>query len=108
MPSFTSVAINDGETSPVEHTFNPKFVDSNGVGKLYETDGVPIGDNQLSVSARETNTGKYKCRLVLQMPQTVSETVNGVSREVVERVAFGDIQLSFDSASTTQIGRAHV
>lgn len=101
MPAFTSVTINDGESTPVAHTFEPSNKNREGVARLVESDGVPIGDSVLSISARETEA-KFKPRLVLSRPVTVTETVNGVNREVIERVGFFDGTFTFDKASTAQ------
>lgn len=99
MPSFANVVIAD--SVPTNHTFKPHSIDTNGVARLVESDGTPIGDNVLTVAARKT-LNKYKCRLVLQMPKTVTETINGVTRETVENVAFGDVNLTFDQSSTPE------
>lgn len=102
MPSFASITVNDGEDTPVSHTFLPSTIDpKTGVAKLKESDGTPIGDNIVTMSLRETDQ-YYKGRLLLAMPVVVTETINGVNVPKVSRTAYADLNLSFDKTSTTQ------
>lgn len=100
MPTFTSIAINDGESTPVTHTFTPRLIE-NGVWEWANSDGVRLGDEIITGSLRETAT-KTKSRWSLVMPVTVSETINGVVREVYERGARVDLTFTFDESTTSQ------
>lgn len=101
MPQLQSLTIEDGETTPVSHTFVPENIDNNGVARLKESDGTPIGDNVVTISLRKADS-KYKGRMVLVMPEVVTETINGVSVPRVARTAFADLSLTFDQTSTVQ------
>lgn len=100
MPALTSLAVNDGEATPVAHTFVPQGLQGN-VARLKESDGTPIGDNILTISLRNTDT-KYKGRAVLAMPVVVDETINGVVVPKVVRTAYAEVNFTFDQTSTEQ------
>lgn len=101
MPSFDTITVLDGESTPVSHEFKPRGKDAQGVTRYNESDGVPIGDNQLSVSLRNS-AGKYRAKFVLAIPVTVDETINGVSVPKVTRTAYCNVEFNFSEASTTQ------
>jgi hypothetical protein len=101
MPALTSITINDGESTPVAHTFVPQSKTDTGLARLVESDGTPIGDNVVTVSLKRTPT-KVKARLSLAMPVTVDETVNGVVSPKVVRTAYANIDFSFDPTSSLQ------
>jgi hypothetical protein len=102
MPELQSLAVYDGETTPILHTFVPTFPgNSQGVVRLKESDGVPLGDNILTLSLRQTDT-KYKGRVLLVMPIVVDETINGVVVPRVVRSAIADVTLTFDQTSSAQ------
>jgi len=53
MPAFAAMTINDGQGTPVAHTFNPIKIDNNGVALHQDqSGGVPIGYLSYSVSLR--------------------------------------------------------
>jgi len=101
MPTFATITINDGESTPVAHAFAPDSKDPNGVALFIESDGVPANDNMLSLSLRKT-TDKRRCRLVMKIPEVQTETINGISRSVVVREAIADLTVTFSKESTTQ------
>lgn len=101
MPQLQSLAIYDGKTTPVLHTFIPESIDQNGVARLKESDGTPIGDQVVTVSLKKTDT-KYRGRVVLVLPSVVTETINGVSVPKVARTAYADLTVTFDQTSTIQ------
>lgn len=101
MPNLTSIAVNDRESTPVTHTYEPQGIDSNGVGRLAVPASVKIGEEKLSLSIRQSGT-KWKVRAVMTDPVLVTETINGVDRNEVERVGIANIEFTFDERSTTQ------
>lgn len=100
MSQLTSITVNDGEDTPVSHTFAADYVDKNNVGRLREAGTYGDGDNLLSISNREGDI--WRGRLVLTMPVIVEETINGVTVPKVARTAVGDLQLRFHKNSTQQ------
>lgn len=101
MPALTSITVQDRESTPVDHTFIPDG-ENNGVFRFTESDGVPVGDNTLTIAKTVTGAMKRKVRLRLALPQVASEVINGVSSPKVVRTAYADLTLSFDAESTTQ------
>jgi hypothetical protein len=100
MPSFASFDLLDREDTPVSHTFTPNSLEA-GLGTFVESDGVPVGDNKITVSVRRSGA-KYKARLVMSAPTIVTETINGVDSSKVSRTAYADLTLTFDATSTRQ------
>lgn len=101
MPALTSITVDDRESTPVSHTYNPTTPKGN-VWNWVNSDGVPIGDEQLSLSITKTPSGKYKVRWKLADPVVVTETINGVDRPSVERTAYAEIHFTFDEDSSAQ------
>lgn len=101
MPTLSPISLTDRESTPATHTFVPQSR-TNDVSTFVERDGVPLGDNKLTVSLKKTQSGRYNVAIKMVLPQTVTETVNGVASESVARVAYADMKLSFDASSTAQ------
>lgn len=54
MPALAAITINDGQATPVAHTFNPSGPDKNGVNYLYDrSGGIAIGFPAISIDLRE-------------------------------------------------------
>lgn len=54
MPQLQNIVLTDRATTPVNHTFVPRDIDRNGVATVVESTGVPVGENQLSISLTRT------------------------------------------------------
>lgn len=100
MPQLQNLVLTDRAGTPVNHTFVPRDI-VNGVATVVESTGVAIGEKRVSISLRRTAT-KVRGRLVLTLPVTMTETVNGIDRPTVVRTAIADVQLTFDQTSTEQ------
>lgn len=100
MPAFNTLTIADREDTPVDHTFVPQLQD-NGTAIFEKTDGIPLGNERLTVVVRR-NGERTKASLVLAIPQLVTETINGVSRNAVDRTNYARVDFTFDNASTLQ------
>jgi len=100
MSQLESIVLLDAETTPVAHTFVPQAI-KDGVAALKESDGVPLGDNYVTLSIKDT-PAYYKVRALLSVPQVVNETINGVTVPSVVRTAYANIDLRFDKQSTVQ------
>lgn len=100
MPVYSTLVLKDGEATPVNHTFNPAGIDSNGVATLLESSGVIGGASKYSLLARKGSRLKGTAKLVVPVVQT--QTINGVSTPVVVRVSYVDYQVSHDILSTEQ------
>ena len=100
MPALTSLVLKDRATTPVDHTFSPSEL-KDGVGTVVESSGQKIGDSKYSVSSRKTAGGRYAAKVKLEVPVVENQTVNGVTRPVVTRVAYATAEFSFAADSTT-------
>ena len=101
MPALSSLVLKDRATTPVDHTFVPNGVEAK-VGTVVESNGTKVGDSKFSLSSRKTASGRYNAKLKLEVPVLVNETVNGVTRPSIIRVAYATCDFSFAAESTTQ------
>lgn len=104
MPQLQSIVLTDRATTPVNHTLTPREIQQpNSVGIVGEavSGGVPLSETRLSVSTRKS-AGKLRSRVVLTVPVTQTETINGVSRPVVVRTGVADLSVTFADSSTEQ------
>lgn len=99
MPQLQNAVLKDRQTVPVNHTFTPRNI-VGGVGELVESQGVPVGENRLTVSLRKTSNGRYKGVVKLAIPVVASQTVNGVVTPVIVRTAFAELTTDFASTSS--------
>lgn len=54
MPAFAALTINDGQATPVAHTFSPARIDEKGVASFYDrSGGIAIGFTRLTVRLTE-------------------------------------------------------
>jgi len=102
MPNLQNLVLKDRAATPVNHTFTPRGISSDGVASVAESSGVPIGNNTYSISLRTTPDGRYKGTAKLAVPIVQTQTINGISTPVVVRVARATLTLDYDKASTTQ------
>lgn len=98
MPAIGPVVLNDRKATPVAHTFVPNG-ESNGVWALRESSGIPIADNIVTVRLNETPS-RVKANLWFTFPVVVTETVNGVSRSVIDHTARAKVEFDFSNLST--------
>lgn len=84
MTAFASIAINDGQTTPVAHTFSPVKIDASGVATLADrSGGIAIGFPiiTLSVRAPSKTSRNYKVIgkvLVPTLEVTSPSTATGI------------------------------
>lgn len=95
MPQLANITINDGQATPVAHTFSPVRIDEKGVASLYDrSGGIAIGFPRLAVSLKEpVNPVKagaasdalkrnYKCVITVDVPtleSTSAATGTGIT-----------------------------
>jgi len=102
MPQLQNLVLTDRTpVTPVNHTFTPVGINQQGVGEVAANSGVPVGSKRATVSVKKTNS-RYKGSVRLVLPVLVTETINGVSNPVVARVAYCNMDFSFDEKSTEQ------
>lgn len=98
MPQLTNIVLKDGAAA--NHTFAPNDI-SKGVASLVESTGVPLGDRRLTVGLSATPQGRRKATMKLVIPIVQDGVVNGISKPTITRVAYCNIEFSFDPASST-------
>lgn len=101
MPQMQNLVLTDRAATPVAHTFTPRSISGN-VGEVVESTGVPVGNPRATISLTKTTSGRYKATFKLEVPAVQNETINGVTRPVVVRKAYANLEVSFDETSTTQ------
>jgi hypothetical protein len=104
MPALGTVVLTDAATpTPVDHSFAPRSgVDAKGVATYARSTGVPLGDETLTVSVVKTTVGRRKVTIKLAVPVVATAVVNGVNDPTILRVAYCNIDFSFDQKSSTQ------
>lgn len=100
MPNLSTITVNDGLDTPVSHTFSQNYSGVQGVGVLLESDGTVIGDNKLTLKPADRTAAKLRPSVVLAIPTTVTETIDGVNRTTVERTAYFRGDFTFDRDHT--------
>lgn len=81
MPQMTAIVINDGQSTPVAHTFSPKKIEDGIRGYLEEAVGVPVGRSSLILSVRPpvNNSGYYRCKIEITDPLAYTDPTSGVT-----------------------------
>jgi hypothetical protein len=97
MPALTTLTIDDGQSTPVAHSFVPTGM-PNGVAEFRDSDGVAVGDNILTVSSKLATRRKVSVRF--KLPQTATLAGDGNASEVISRIAYVRMDFDFDAAST--------
>lgn len=100
MSEAASFSVDDREDTPVSHTFTPNGFDRNNPLAFFKNaGGTIVEDEKFSISWRETQSNRI-VRCVLAIPTVVTETINGVDRETLERTARADVTFTFALSST--------
>lgn len=105
MPSNAPIAILDGASTPVSHTFTPESV----VGKLATfqeaVSGIPIGYPKLTymTKAPTTSGGAYTVTLRLSQPKVITTTdASGKTVTSVDYTNLCDLTIKVSARSTLQ------
>lgn len=96
MPALQNISIND--RVPTAHAFTPRDV-KNGVGLVVANGGTPVGEERLTISMKKSGA-KYRGMLRIAVPVVATEVINGVSKPIVVRTAYVDLNVTFDETST--------
>lgn len=105
MPSNAPIAIADGASTPVTHTFSPRGIDGRVASFQEVISGVPIGYPKITVSSREPVNGGsvYKVTYKLQVPKVITTTdASGKTVTSVNYTNSGEITLLVAQASEKQ------
>jgi len=106
MPANAAIAIQDGASTPVTHTFSPTKIDANGIATFEErVSGVPIGYPTITWSVRAPTKGSstYKVTGKLTQPKVVDVTdSSGKTVKTVDYTNLATIDLVVSNKSTKQ------
>jgi len=97
MVQLTSLVLKDHLNADV--TFAPLDI-TNGVATTVSSTGVPIGDKTASFAVSKTAAGKRKVTLKVVLPTVQDSIVAGVSKPTVVRIAYCNIDFSFEGTSS--------
>lgn len=101
MPALTTITVEDRKSTPQSYTYTPQD-HSNGVAVFAKSDGVPFGDQKITMSSTRTANGNYKVRVRMIDPVVVTEDVNGVDSPKVDRTAYANLEFTFAGTSSMQ------
>lgn len=98
MPAMGPIAIADGKTTPVTHTFSPVTTDGSAAELANRSASIPQGFEVLGATVRKpaSTTGSYRIDLLMQLPTVAS--VNGVDQVV--RVSKATLTLNISQLSS--------
>jgi hypothetical protein len=79
MPSIGNIVLADGQGTPVNHTFQPIFIDAAGVAFFEDTTGgIPLGYGRLSISLKRpasnlqpgsnSSSAVYRAKIKVEAP----------------------------------------
>lgn len=106
MPSNAAIAIADGATTPVTHTYSPTKIDMNNIATFQErVSGVPIGYPTITWSLRAPTKGgsTYKLSGKLTQPKVIDVTdTSGKTVKTVDYVNLATVELVLSEKSTKQ------
>lgn len=101
MPAVASFAVDDRESTPVSHTFEPVVVD--GEKALFSERGVTaLADKTISIISRTTTGGYHKVSAKVAVPIVSSDTSTGVPIYSLVRKAHILIECTFAEDATEQ------
>lgn len=100
MPAIAALAINDGQSTPVEHTFNP--VSTNGAKASWadRSPSIPAGFRQLSHELASPNGSRTVHRVTMGFMIPTVATVDSV--DTVVRYSSAQVVLNVHPESTLQ------
>jgi hypothetical protein len=84
MPAVTQLVVNDGQATPVAHTFKPDGKKGEVLFFADRSGGIPVGYGKISFNRRETSgngSGSYKVTMKIVVPtleQTSASTATGI------------------------------
>lgn len=79
MTAFADLTINDGQATPVAHTFKARRID--GIVAKYQdiSGGIAIGYPQVTLASREPINGSSNFKVTTKVTVPVLETISGTS-----------------------------
>jgi len=100
MPAIASLSINDGQTTPVAHTFSPVTTDGSKAEFAERSASSPAGFYMLTHEVRRPATAAAAHRILIGLNVPVMATVNGVP--TVVRNSSAQVILNLSNQSSEQ------
>lgn len=100
MPAIASLVINDGQTTPVAHTFAPVTTDGAEAKYADRAPALPIGYLQISHEVRQPASSTAAYRVITGFNFPVLATINSVLTKV--RNSSAQVVFNFAQDSTDQ------
>lgn len=100
MPAIGNITVNDGEATPVAHTFSPVTTNGSLAKLANRAASSPIGEETLSVEVINPKATGQAYQVVLKGYDPVTATVEGVD-QVVKYNSF-ELRFNLSQLSTTQ------
>jgi hypothetical protein len=92
MTAFAAIVLEDGADTPVEHTFSPSGIDTNGVARLYEANETGSLDSRFAISLGVSlpKNGSQVARVTAKVVMPVMDSENELVKtgELIGTVAF--------------------
>lgn len=84
MPAFTALTINDGQATPVAHTFSPLTLIGTEASYVDRSGGITLGYPKVVLNSmpptKTSRLQKVRCKVVLPVMEVVnSSTYNGIT-----------------------------
>lgn len=98
MPAIAALTINDGQATPVAHTFSVGTTDGAVAKFLDKVSGVPAGFTKLTHEIREAKSASGAHSVIVSFEAPITAVVNGVTTRV--RVSSAQVRLNFAQDST--------
>ena len=104
MPAFGNVTVNDGESTPVAHTFSPVKIDGDIATYADRSGGVPTGYITYTASNRDPVAGSAlnRERFVLTLPVVADGSDPSVPAGTILRSLSCDLTVLIPASSTLQ------
>lgn len=100
MPAIAALTINDGQATPVAHTFSPVTTDGSTAKWADRAPSIPAGFRTISYEVAGPNGSRTTNKLQAGFMIPVVATVNGV--DTVVRYSSGQITLNIHPEATLQ------
>jgi hypothetical protein len=106
VPVFSTISVDDQESTPVTHDFVREYIDGVIARWREKSASSSLGHWPLSLSVREPKPTQkephYAVTIKWAMPVVVTETINGVDHPIVARRFYSDHNLKLPASATEQ------
>lgn len=101
MPQATSFTVQDRAGTPVNHTFTPAGVGTDGSWIFTETASTKVGEKRFHIGIRKSGEN-YKVRILFADPVVGNEVINGINNPKILRTSYIDATFTFNDKSDLQ------